>query len=352
MYSYFIGTVTDISGNSIILEVNKIGYLVFVPNPFSYEIGKEYKVYVYNKIAEDEYSLYGFKTKEEYELFLRLISVKGLGAKIALPILATGSIGGIVDAIDRENVLYLTKFPKIGEKLARQIILDLKGKINIEVSGDVANDETEDLIDTLSALGYKTAEIKKVIVQINSSNSLEEQVKEALKLLLKQVMMKKNGFTLVELLAVVVIIAIITAIGSVGITAVKKNINNNLWESTVRLIESGAARYGDDYKNRLKNTCEVDGVTKYSCLTVKVQYLIDKNYIKTKETDDGNKKVLVDKRVEKDEAGYYINDYYVSIYLEDNIVYARYIGSTVQAVLFVMFCRIMSKSLHFKDTFV
>lgn len=184
MYSYIIGTITEINSNSIVIECNKIGYLIFVPNPFCYEIGKEYKVYVYNKIAEDEYSLYGFITKEEYELFLKLISVKGLGAKLALPILATGSINGIVDAIERENILYLTKFPKIGEKLARQIVLDLKGKINIEVS-KVEDDSTEDLMETLSALGYKTSEIKKVIGQINKSSTLEQQVKEALKLLLK-----------------------------------------------------------------------------------------------------------------------------------------------------------------------
>ena len=185
MYSYIIGKVIENNSNNIVIECNKIGYLIYVPNPFSYKIGEEYKVYVYNKIGEDEYSLYGFKTKEEYELFLRLISVKGLGAKLALPILATGSIAGIVDAIDRENILYLTKFPKIGDKLARQIILDLKGKINIDVTEEIENDETEDLIDTLVALGYKQTEIKKVIGQIDRSNTLEEQVKEALKLLLK-----------------------------------------------------------------------------------------------------------------------------------------------------------------------
>lgn len=185
MYSYIIGKVSEINSNSIVLECNGIGYLIYVPNPFSYKINEEYKVYVYNKISEDEYSLYGFKIKEEYELFLKLISVKGLGAKLALPILATGSIAGIVDAIDRENILYLTKFPKIGDKLARQIILDLKGKINIEVSEELVSDETEDLIETLSALGYKIGEIKKVVGQINKGNSLEEQVKEALKLLLK-----------------------------------------------------------------------------------------------------------------------------------------------------------------------
>lgn len=185
MYSYIIGKVSEINSNNIVLECNNIGYLIYVANPFSYKINEEYKVYVYNKISEEEYSLYGFKTMEEYELFLKLISVKGLGAKLALPILATGSISGIVDAINRENILYLTKFPKIGDKLARQIILDLKGKINIEVDEELENDETEDLIDTLVALGYKTSEIKKVIGMIDKGNTLEEQVKEALKLLLK-----------------------------------------------------------------------------------------------------------------------------------------------------------------------
>ncbi len=184
MYSYIKGFVTEIGTNNIVVEASGVGYLIYVPNPFCYEINKEYKVYVYNKIAEDEYSLYGFKEKDEFELFLKLISVKGLGAKLALPILATGSISGIVDAINRENILYLTKFPKIGEKLARQIVLDLKGKIDIEIS-EVEDDTSEDLMDTLSALGYKTVEIKKVIGNVDHSKSLEDQVKDALRLLLK-----------------------------------------------------------------------------------------------------------------------------------------------------------------------
>ncbi len=185
MYTYFKGLITEIESNNVTLEVNNIGYRIYVPNPFSYQENKEYKIYVYNKISEDDSLLYGFKEKNEYELFLKLISVKGLGPKLALPILATGSISGIIDAIDRENLLYLTKFPKIGEKLAKQIILDLKGKINMETSDTNDNDSMEDLMDTLIALGYKTSEIKKVIGSVNASLTLEEQVKEALRLLLK-----------------------------------------------------------------------------------------------------------------------------------------------------------------------
>ena len=185
MYTYFKGIITEIESNNVTLEVNNIGYRIYVANPFSYNIDNEYKIYIYNKISEDESTFYGFKDQDEYTLFLKLISVKGLGPKLALPILATGSISGIIDAIDRENILYLTKFPKIGEKLAKQIILDLKGKINIETSDIDDNNDQEDLMDTLIALGYKTSEIKKVIGLVNNSLTLEEQVKEALRLLLK-----------------------------------------------------------------------------------------------------------------------------------------------------------------------
>ena len=139
-------------------------------------------VYVYNHIREDENSLYGFSSEEERDLFLRLIDVKGLGPKMAMPILATGSINGIIDAIDRENILYLKKFPKIGEKLARQIILDLKGKLVMSEGSSESNDE---LVLALEALGYKTNDIKNIVVKVDKTLSIENQIKEALKLLMK-----------------------------------------------------------------------------------------------------------------------------------------------------------------------
>lgn len=183
MYRYIIGVVTEQDSNNITLECNNVGYQVFVSNPYSYELNSEYKVYLYNHIREDENSLYGFKTKEELELFLKLINVKGLGPKMANGFFATGSVKGIVDAINRENVLYLTKFPKVGEKIAKQIILDLKGKIEIE--GNVSDDLTADLFEVLQGLGYKTSEINKVIKNVDPSLNVEMQVKEALKLLLR-----------------------------------------------------------------------------------------------------------------------------------------------------------------------
>ena len=182
MYNYIKGIISDIKSNSIVLDNNGIGFEIYTPNPFAFQEGEEYKVYVYEYIREDEQSLYGFKKKEEKELFLKLIDVKGLGPKMALPIIAMGSINGISDAINRENILYLKKFPKIGDKLARQMILDLKGKL--DVTGEVIElNATDELVEALKGLGYKDKDIKGVIPRVNTENKLEEQIKEALRLL-------------------------------------------------------------------------------------------------------------------------------------------------------------------------
>lgn len=182
MFEYLIGKVTKYGPNYVVIDCNGVGYKVYTPNPYKFKENEVQTAYVYNKISEDENSLYGFTSEDERELFLKLIGVKGLGPKMAMPILATGSINGIVDAIDRENVLYLKKFPKIGEKVARQIILDLKGKLAISGS---SSDNTDELVLALESLGYKSADIKNVVVKVDKTLNIEMQIKEALKLLLK-----------------------------------------------------------------------------------------------------------------------------------------------------------------------
>lgn len=186
MYGYIRGIVKEIDSNYIVLENNDIGYVIYVPNPYSYILNNTYQVYIYTKVAEDEYSLYGFKTREDKELFLKLISVKGLGPKMALPILATGTIDSIADAIENNNLNYLKKFPKIGDKVAKQMVLDLKGKLNTINTGLFAKEDlSNELYEVLSGLGYKQADIKRVLNKIDTKLSLEDQVKEALKLMLK-----------------------------------------------------------------------------------------------------------------------------------------------------------------------
>lgn len=183
MYAYIKGFIKEIESDYIVVDNNGVGYLIYTASPYSFEIDKEYTVYLYQYVREDEITLYGFKSLEEKQLFLKLISVKGLGCKMALPMLALGSPDGIVDAIERENILYLKKFPKIGDKVARQIILDLKGKL--AKTEEVNNQTSDELVEALRSLGYKNADINKVVKKVDSSLDIEEQIKAALKLLLK-----------------------------------------------------------------------------------------------------------------------------------------------------------------------
>ena len=110
MYGYLEGKITYQTNNSIIIDVNGVGYNVFVPNPYSYELNTNYRVFIYSHIREDEYSLYGFKSMDEKDLFMRLINVKGMGPKVASGMFATGSIAGIVDAIQPQELL---RFPRM-----------------------------------------------------------------------------------------------------------------------------------------------------------------------------------------------------------------------------------------------
>lgn len=183
MYSYIKGIVTEIGINHVVIDNNGIGYLIAVAKPEVFNVGSEIKIYVYQYIREDENSLYGFINKEDKDLFLRLINVKGVGCKMALGMF-TGSADGIIDAIERENILYLKKFPKVGEKVARQIILDLKGKL-VSSTDNKNNTFDSAVVDALKSLGYKQVNINKVLKEIDTSKSVEEQIKDALKLMAK-----------------------------------------------------------------------------------------------------------------------------------------------------------------------
>ncbi len=180
MYAYIKGTVTKIHPSEIELENNNIGYLIKMPNPYVFKLYDDVIVYVYQKVNDDVIELYGFKTLEEKLLFLKLISVNGIGPKSALSILATGDVNGIISAIDLGNAKYLTKFPGIGTKASQQIILDLQGKINFNQS---SSNSTTELEEALISLGYKKKDIDKVCSKLDMSLKIEDLIKEALKLL-------------------------------------------------------------------------------------------------------------------------------------------------------------------------
>ena len=160
--------------------------------------------------------------------------------------------------------------------------------------------------------------------------------------------MGKKGFTLVELLATIVIISIVTLMGSVGIAAAKKGINQHIWNTNIELIEAAAENFGIDKKDYIKKldpsiySCKIDDQTISPCLTITVQTLINRNYLNTKETIEYNDikdyKVIINKTVDKESVtvpsdeeknfanGYYVNNAKIYIYVEKDIVYTKYAG--------------------------
>ena len=189
MYGYIIGKVTKITPKNIIIENNGIGYLVIVPNPYNFKLNNELKVYLHQYVRDDAIELYGFQTDDEKELFLKLISVSGIGPKSALSILASGTVKEIVSAIETRNDLYLKKFPGIGAKASQQIILDLAGKLSFVVEAGIATPVTtsklDDVVDALVALGYTKKEATKVVQKLDPSLDEGLLVKEALKKLVR-----------------------------------------------------------------------------------------------------------------------------------------------------------------------
>ena len=164
MYSYIKGIIVDMARDHIVVDNQGIGYLIYVSNPYQFTKGKETLVYVYQQVKEDGILLFGFLSKEEKDLFLKLIMVKGIGCKTAIGILATGDVNAIIQAIESKNIVYLKKIPGIGPKAAQQIILDLQGKFNGVISEMILTSvEFDEAIEVLIALGYKRQEVDKVI---------------------------------------------------------------------------------------------------------------------------------------------------------------------------------------------
>lgn len=180
MFDYIKGTVTNIASNYVVLENNNIGFIIYTASPYSFKLNDELIIYTYTYVREDTFDLYGFKTIEERNLFIKLISVKGIGPKGALAILANGDIDGLQDAIERSDAKYLQKYPGIGPKASGQIILDLKGKLG-QVS--VVDPKINDVKEALKSLGYNNQELKKLdkFLLENKELPMQDLIKQSLK---------------------------------------------------------------------------------------------------------------------------------------------------------------------------
>ena len=183
MIGFLRGKVHAFAKDYVLLDVNDVGYRINFQHPDILEIGKEIVIYTYQNVSENDMSLFGFKDLKEYDLFVKLISVKGLGPKMASNMLAKGGYDSLIDAIEKEDIAYIKSMPGIGLKTASQIILDLKGKL---IEDEDYNDKFNDVIEALKQLGYKASEIKPVLKKIATEELNEnEYVKKALSLLKK-----------------------------------------------------------------------------------------------------------------------------------------------------------------------
>lgn len=204
MFEYIKGTVAHLYPGYIVIDNQGIGYKILMANPFRYtdQMSQEILIYVYQDVKQDSMQLFGFKTMQEKNLFLKLINVSGIGPKSALAILANDNHQGFVQAIEDNNVTFLTKFPGVGKKTAQQIVLDLKGKLS-EFEGTDGNDlegqqvfdmpegsnqSFKEAIEALLALGYTKKDVARVRKQFDDRKKLstDAYIREALSYLMKK----------------------------------------------------------------------------------------------------------------------------------------------------------------------
>jgi Holliday junction DNA helicase RuvA len=199
MYEYIIGTIKQVNPYYITLENSGIGYFILTANPYSFSafVEQEKKVYIHQVIREDGHQLIGFHELDEKLLFLKLISVSGIGPKSALAILAVDDMNGLITAIRGKNVTYLTKFPGVGKKTASQMVLDLEGKLdefdavaNSDAFVEVIDNENialDEALEALKALGYSEKDVKRVAKLLVQEEQMktDEYLRLAFKLITK-----------------------------------------------------------------------------------------------------------------------------------------------------------------------
>lgn len=204
MIAYLSGKLLEKEANSVIVDVNGVGYEVAIPLSTFYElgeIGSDVQLRIYTYVREDTLSLFGFKSLREKELFLKLISVSGIGAKSGIGILSGMSADEIINAIRSNNLVRLNSIPGIGKKTAERIVIELRDKIN-SISAGVSepsqtsdtptissgNDVYDDAVSALTNLGYQRQFAEKALnqaMQEGTEMSVQKLLRRSLQLLAK-----------------------------------------------------------------------------------------------------------------------------------------------------------------------
>ena len=193
MIGFLRGKVAYLLADDCLLDVGGVGYRVTVSGMTRSKLrqGEPAMLFTYLSVREDALQLYGFATQEEYDVFLQLIGVSGIGPKVALGILSSTTVSGLCSAIANKQASLLTKLPGIGKKSAERLILELKDKLAFVGIGDgeeafveaapLGDGILDEAAAALASLGYTPAETAPVLKQLGTCQTTEEAIRLALK---------------------------------------------------------------------------------------------------------------------------------------------------------------------------
>lgn len=191
MIGFLRGKVVQLLADQCLLDVSGVGYRVFVPASTRGKLktGEDAMLYTHLSVREDAMTLYGFESQEEYQGFQMLISVSGIGPKVALGILSAITVSKLFQAIHGKQLAVLTKLPGVGKKSAERMVLELKDKAaeldgaegEFALPAEEIGDSLSDAAAALLSLGYSQAEIAAVLRRVKEPLSTEDAVKFALK---------------------------------------------------------------------------------------------------------------------------------------------------------------------------
>lgn len=178
MIARITGLVQEQNDKELIVDVGGIGYALSTP-PIATTPGQNITLYTHLVIKDDAHELYGFQTPEEKSLFKILISVSGVGPKTALQMLTLYTLPDLVRIIKTGDAKAIALVPGIGKKTSEKVVIDLKDKVEgFTISEHRAS---TDLVEALLSLGYKDAQIRPVVGEVDAKLPIEKQITEALK---------------------------------------------------------------------------------------------------------------------------------------------------------------------------
>ena len=178
MISYMKGKIVEIDQSSVSLFLNNIAFKVYVKENENFVLGEEVKLYVFDYLKDELFSLYGFKNIDDYLMFKKLINVNGIGPKTALTILSNIDSKTLIYLIKQKDIKTLKKYPGIGNK-AEAIVISLYSKIKDLLKADLFR--YKNVFEALKSLGYKEKSISDIIYSLEDNLSDEEALKEAIR---------------------------------------------------------------------------------------------------------------------------------------------------------------------------